>query len=171
MIHQVMMKMIRYFGTDIRRINHSLKVYSFATAILENNNYFSNTYLISEKETLTIQISAILHDIGIIDAEKKYNSTAGKYQEIEGPAIAKSMLQDLYFELDVIDRVCFLVGNHHSYAKIDDIDFQILVEADFLVNIFEDNLDRDSIKSIKDKYFKTKSGIELINSMYLQVTD
>jgi len=54
--------------------------------------------------------------------------------------------------------VCHLIGNHHSYQKIDDIDFQILVEADFIVNIFEDEMKRSKIESVVNKYFKTNSG-------------
>jgi len=48
------------------------------------------------------------------------------------------------------------------------LDFQILVEADFLVNIFEDSMDRHVVESIKKKYFKTESGIKLINGIYLK---
>jgi hypothetical protein len=42
-----------------------------------------------------------------------------------------------------------------------------LVEADFLVNIFEDELEKHSIKNIKEKIFKTKSGIKLLEKLYL----
>jgi len=49
-----------------------------------------------------------------------------------------------------------LIGNHHTYDKIDGIDFQILVEADFLVNIYEDEINKESIKSIKIKFLELK---------------
>ena len=68
---------------------------------------------------------------------------------------------------EIINRVCFLIGHHHSYSQIDGIDYQILVEADFLVNIYEDNMNESQIKSIRNKIFKTKSGISIIDSMYL----
>ena len=70
-------------------------------------------------------------------------------------------------EAEVIDRVCFIVGNHHSYNKIDDKDFQILVEADFLVNIYEEDMDKSSVSSIRDKYFTTAAGTELLTNMYI----
>ena len=54
-----------------------------------------------------------------------------------------------------------------SISKIDNIDYQILVEADFLVNIYEDEIKYDSIVSIKDKYFKTKAGINFLEKLYL----
>ena len=57
-------------------------------------------------------------------------------------------------------------GHHHTYNQIDGLDFQILVEADFLVNIFEDKMNVDQIASIRKQYFKTKTGIELLQSVY-----
>jgi HD superfamily phosphodiesterase len=161
MMFYVIDKMIEYFGGDVRRINHSLKVYGFATTISDVNG-------VSEKEAKVIGLAAILHDIGIKEAERKYHSTAGKYQEIEGPPIAKQILEKSGVENSIIERVCFLIGNHHSYQKIDGLDFQILVEADFLVNIFEDNMDRHVVESIKKKYFKTENGMKLINGIYLK---
>ena len=50
---------------------------------------------------------------------------------------------------------------------IDGIDFQILVEADFLVNIFEDSLGREAIESIGVRIFKTEGGKSLLKTMYL----
>jgi HD superfamily phosphodiesterase len=159
MIHKVLNEMISYFGSDVRRINHALKVYGFASAIGRNENL----------DTLTIQIieiAATLHDIGIPEAEKKYGSCAGKYQEMEGPPIARAMLESLDIAPALIDRVCYLIGNHHSYSKIDGVDFQILVEADFLVNIFEDSMSHKMIESIRKKYFKTVAGTCIIEKIY-----
>ena len=42
--------------------------------------------------------AAILHDIGIHKAEEKYKSSAGNYQEIEGPPIAKAIMEKLQFK-------------------------------------------------------------------------
>jgi hypothetical protein len=159
MINRVLEEMIVYFNGDLRRINHALKVYGFAVTI-------SGLESVSEKEKEIIALTAVLHDIGIKEAERKYNSTAGKYQEIEGPPIAKQILENQGIDNPIVERVCFLIGHHHSYSKIDGLDFQIIVEADFLVNIFEDNLERDAIESVRKKYFKTKHGIKLLDSMY-----
>lgn len=46
------------------------------------------------------------------------------------------------------------------------LDWQILLEADFLVNAFEDSLSKESIKSFRDKVFKTKTGIKMLEEMY-----
>lgn len=156
-LQDLLAKMIAYFEGDVKRINHALKVYSFARniAILEH---------LDVKKTEIVEAAAILHDIGIKVSEQKYNSSAGKYQELEGPAVASELLEGWSFEF--VQRVCYLIGHHHTYSAIDDMDFQILVEADFLVNIFEDNYNREQISTVKEKYFKTKTGIGYINSMY-----
>jgi hypothetical protein len=108
-----------------------------------------------------------MHDIGIKISEEKYNSSAGNYQEIEGPPVAREMLSKFEFDEKFIERVCYLIGHHHTYSKIDGIDYQILIEADFLVNIYEDEIKIPQIESIKDKYFKTKSGTEFLTNLYM----
>lgn len=159
MVPEVLLKMITYFGNDIRRINHALKVYGFAKTISKNEK-------ISDEKLMTVEFAAILHDIGIKEAERKYNSSAGRYQELEGPPIALELISQEGIDKPIIERVCYLIGNHHSYAKIDGIDFQILVEADFLVNIDEDALDAEAILQIRNKYFKTDTGISILKSLY-----
>lgn len=79
-----------------------------------------------------------MHDIGIHQAEARYGSSNGKYQEELGPAEARNLLEQLHVAETDIDRVCYLVGHHHTYSHIDGLDYQILVEADFLVNLYED---------------------------------
>ena len=160
-IARVIEKMIKYFGTDVRRINHALKVYGFANCIARNEK-------LSASDAFCVDIAAILHDIGIVEAEKKYNSTSGCYQEMEGPAVARKIVENEMLDDKMLDRICYIIGNHHSYQNIDGIDFQIIVEADFLVNIHEDEMSDQAIHSIRDKYFKTKTGISLIDGIYMQ---
>jgi HD superfamily phosphodiesterase len=159
-IGPVINAMITYYAGDVRRINHFLKVYGFAKAIGEMEG-------LDEISQEILEIAALTHDIGIRNSEKKYNSSSGNYQQIEGPPEAKKLLEGLGIELSVIDRVCWLIAHHHTYTDINDSDYQILVEADFLVNAFEDNLPSKAILSFKDKVFKTDSGTNMLNNMYL----
>lgn len=159
MIHAIMDDMIRYFHGDVRRINHALKVHCFASLISQEED-------VNERESLIICIAALLHDIGIKAAEQKFGSSSGKYQEIEGPPIAREILQPYDLADDIVDRISFIIGNHHSYSKIDGTDFQILVEADFLVNIYEDSMRSESIHHIREKIFRTKTGTRLLDEMY-----
>ena len=153
-------EMISYYAKDPRRVNHFLKVFSFAKSIGELEK-------LNEEAQDVLEVAAIMHDIGIKISEEKYNSSAGNYQEIEGPPIARKMLSKFKFDEKFIDRVCYLIGHHHTYSKIEGIDYQILIEADFLVNIYEDEIKIPQIESIKDKYFKTKSGTEFLTNLYL----
>ena len=158
-ISAVCFAMLEYYAGDPKRIQHFLKVHAFAKLIAEKEN-------LSEKDCVIIEIAALVHDIGIKNAELKYHSSMGKYQEQEGPAEAKALLEKLNIDAKVIDRICYLVGHHHTYKAIDGIDYQILVEADFLVNIYEDSLSKSSAASILFKIFKTRTGIRLLKTMY-----
>jgi len=161
MILSIMGDMIRYFHNDVRRINHALKVYDFACLIAHGSGV--------DKETRqVIEIAALLHDIGIKEAERKYNSSASRYQEEEGPAVARAILEPYHLDGKLVDRVCYIIGNHHTYTKIDGTDFQILVEADFIVNIYEDGTKPDVVRSLKKRIFKTESGTRLVGDMYLE---
>jgi len=159
MVENILLQMVRYFGPDAKRISHAFKVYGFAQSILAGEEPDAKTMLVTE-------LAAILHDIGIKEAERKYNSSAGHFQEIEGPPIARQILEQCGADQEIIERVCFLVGHHHSYQEIDGIDFQILVEADFLVNIHEGFIKPDAAPSVVSKYFKTATARELALSVY-----
>lgn len=150
---------IKYFDGDIKRIQHFTKVNSYASLIgrLEN---------LSEREQFILEAAAIVHDIGIKNAEKKYGDCNGKLQEKEGPPVAEKLLKSLDFDNEAIQRICFLVGNHHTYKNIDGIDFQILAEADLIVNFCEENTDESGIKSALESVFKTPSGVSLCRAMF-----
>ena len=122
-------EMMKYYTGDPKRIQHFIKVYQFAKMIGELEK-------LPEEVQHILETAAIVHDIGIKPAEEKYGSCGGKLQEQEGPAAAEEMLQRLGYRPEVIDRVCYLVGHHHTYDHIDGSDYRILVEADFLFNIY-----------------------------------
>ena len=73
------------FGNDHKRISHSLSVLNHAKDILREEG----------GNPLVVIASALLHDIGIQEGERKHGSSAGKYQEIEGPPIAREIMKDL----------------------------------------------------------------------------
>lgn len=77
------------------------------------------------------------------------------------------MLEELEMEAEDVERICYLVGHHHTYSNIDGIDYQILVEADFLVNFYEDNLAKDAIDTALQKIFRTEAGKTLCRLCYI----
>jgi HD superfamily phosphohydrolase YqeK len=152
--------MILFDRGDARRIQHFLKVYQFAALIGKLEE-------LSPEQQEILEIAAILHDIGIIPSEKKYGISNGKLQEQEGPAYARELLNRIGgYGQEFIDRVCFLIAHHHTYEGIDGLDWQILLEADFLVNSFEKNMTEEAIKKFRASVFRTKSGIALLNNQY-----
>lgn len=156
---KLMNQMIRYYAGDPKRIQHFIKVHSFAKLIGEMEGLDKDTQEI-------LEVTALIHDIGIKPAEEKFGNCNGKLQEQEGPPVAESMLLELGYDKDLIDRVCFLVGHHHTYSDIDGLDYQILVEADFLVNIYEDELDETATKTAYTKIFQTESGKKICREMF-----
>ncbi|MCM1387986.1 MAG: HD domain-containing protein [Bacillus sp. (in: Bacteria)] len=158
-IYQLTRRMITYEKGTPRRIQHFIKVHSFAKSIGIGEHL--------DAETLyTLEIAAIVHDIGILPAEKKYGSCEGKLQEQEGPAPAREMLSSLSIAPDVIDRVCYLVAHHHTYENVDDIDYRILLEADALVNLYEDNSPRSAIDAMLKNVFRTETGTRICREMF-----
>ena len=160
-LEPLILKMISYDHGCPGRIQHFLKVHSFAKTIAVSEHLDEKTLFITET-------AAIVHDIGIRLCLEKYGDGNGKLQEKEGPALAEQMLSELGFEKDVIERVSFLVGHHHTYTGIDGLDYQILVEADFLVNASESGYARSAIENFRERVFRTAAGKEILDSMYLK---
>ena len=159
-VGNVIYKVIEYFGDDVRRINHFLKVYGYAKMIGECEN-------LDDSMQEILEVTAVLHGIKV--AEQKYNSSAGHYQQLEGPPVAKKILDELGYPDDFVERVMYLIAHHHTYINIDGMDYQILVEADFLVNADEDRLSSDAIENFKEKIFKTTTGIAVLENNYLNL--
>ncbi len=158
-INDTINAMISYFKGDPKRIQHFLKVHAFARAIGINEGLLDDVQYL-------VEVAAITHDIGIKLSEEKFGSADGKYQEQEGPAEAEKLLREIGYEEDFIDKVCFLIAHHHTYKGIDNAPFRILVEADFLVNIYEEHISMELAKNVKEKIFRTKSGIKIFEDMY-----
>ena len=49
---------------------------------------------------------------------------------------------------------------------MDGMDYQILVEADFLVNLFENASTRKVIRSVDTKIFRTAAGRRILHAMF-----
>ncbi|MBI2287624.1 MAG: HD domain-containing protein [Chloroflexi bacterium] len=148
-----------YFKGDTNRIDHAHKVTGYAEELL-----------VQEGGDYPIVIgAAVLHDIGIHQAEKKYGSTSGHYQEREGPPIARRILRKLGFAEQQTEEICQIIAHHHSPGKINTPNFRILYDADWLVNLRDEYDIRDSSKlsSIIDKVFLTQSGKALAHDIYL----
>ena len=150
--------MAEYDG-DAGRIHHFVKVHGFAYTIASLEG-------VDEETQFVLETAALVHDIGIRNCLEKYGSDRGPLQEQEGPAEAEAMLRAVGGYTDQqIDRVKYLVGHHHTYTNIDGLDYQILVEADFLVNLHE-SADRYRAILAEERIFRTESGKRLLHALF-----
>ena len=161
---ELIMAMCCYEAGCSERVQHFLKVYAFCQVIGRQEGIPAPVQQI-------LETAAIVHDIGIRPSLKKYGSSAGAYQQIEGPAEAEKMLEELHYPAQMIERVSYLVGHHHTYQDIQGLDYQILVEADFLVNMFEEHMDVEQIRGVREKIFRTRTGKDLLDQMFLRRVD
>lgn len=159
MINKLHLAMIKLYSGDAKRIQHFCKVHSYAKLIAEMEHVDADTLFILEAAALT-------HDIGIHYCEEKYGDCNGKLQEKEGPAIAEKLLGQLGFDEQVSERVQYLIAHHHTYDGIEGIDYQILVEADFLVNLCEDESSGQTVEHVYQKIFRTDAGKRICREMF-----
>ena len=153
-------EMKKVFGEDQQRIEHALAVLDYAEKIQTNEG----------GDPLIVRAAAILHDIGIHEAEQKNGSSAGKYQEIEGPPIAEEILKQYDLDAEVIEHICKIIANHHTLSDFDTTEFRIILDADRLVNIPEDFPDtsEEKLQKIIDKKFKTHEGCRIAKKLFLK---
>ena len=163
-IEKTLNAIIEYDAGSPKRIQHLLKVYLFARLIGQAEGLDPRTMLILEH-------TAAGHDIGIRKAEEVYGSSIGKYQEELGPAEADRLLTELGLPREVIDRACWLIAHHHTYSDIQELDHQILVEADFLVNLYEKGEPADVQRSVYRSIFKTDAGKRLFRLHFPQACE
>jgi len=153
-------EMKQVFGSDRKRIDHALAVLDYARRIqaAEGGDRF------------VVEASAVLHDIGIHQAERKYGSCAGIYQEIEGPPIAQAILAKYHVPENDVDHICRIIANHHTARDADSTEFRIVWDADWLVNIPVEygDFDVEKLEGLIEKVFKTSLGRRIAIESFLK---
>ncbi len=159
------------FGADPKRIDHALQVLKWAKQILKSEG----------GNRIVVVAAAILHDIGIQEAERKHGSSAPRHQELEGPPVARRILEDCgILNAQDTDHVYRIVGSHHSGRDIDSLEFRIVWDADWLVNfrdVYPCEFGTDcktrgrQCKKRLDKIFRTVAGRELADAALLPAFD
>jgi HD superfamily phosphodiesterase len=149
---RVAIEMKRYFKSDFKRIGHATRVARYAERIgrAEGSN------------PAVVLCAAYLHDIGIVNAEKKHGSSDAKYQEQEGPAVAREILEKLEAKPPLIEEVCDIVGHHHHPREEETLNFKVLYDADWIANLEdrkkESALSSETLERILAEKFLTESG-------------
>jgi len=158
---RVAIEMKRYFGHDFKRIGHAANVARFAEQIVKEE----------KGNPAVVLCAAYLHDIGIHEAERKYNSTAARYHQKEGPPIARDILTKLGAREALIDEVCDIIGHHHHPRDKETLNFKILYDADLIVNLEEGRkekgTEKERLSKIIEKTFLTDTGKRLARETLL----
>ena len=153
-------KMTDFYKGNIHDIYHFLKVWAFAKNIGEAEG-------LDPKTQETLEMAAVVHDIACPLCREKYGNTSGKHQEEESALLVAEFFKDVPAgELDV-ERITWLVTHHHTYTNVEGMDYQILLEADFLVNLYEDSVPKAAEQNALDKIFKTQTGKTICKEMFV----
>lgn len=153
-------KMIAFSKGNTGDINHFLKVWSYTRTIALGEG-------LDEHSLFVLELTAIVHDISCPLCREKYGNTDGKHQEEESPALISSFFSSLDVRKEDVERISFLVSRHHTYTDVNAPDWQILLEADYLVNADERGDKEETIRSMREKVFRTETGKRLLESIYL----
>ncbi|MBO4990546.1 MAG: HD domain-containing protein [Firmicutes bacterium] len=158
-VETVYRKMIEYYRGDPHQIQHFVKVHSYSRLIGLSEGL--------DRETqITLEMAALVHDVGIKAGMEKYGRGNGKIQEELGPAIAEKMLTELGVDKERVERISYLVGHHHTYTGVEGQDYRILLEADFLVNLHEEQTPMEEIRRAYDDIFRTETGRKICRTMF-----
>lgn len=155
----LMTAMIRMNRGDTRRINHLLKVFALAQMIGFGAQ-------LSEQDQAIVEAVAICHDIGIPVAEHLYGRCTYAMQQSLGASEAGKLLPRLGYPPAMVARICHIISLHHTFEAIDALDFQVLVEADLLVNLEEQQSNMEQIHHMRKSIFKTDSGTHLLDDIF-----
>lgn len=159
MKEKIISKMIDFYRGNRSDVRHFLKVYAYAQTIgrLEG---------LDEKTQETLEIAAVVHDIACPLCREKYGNTSGNHQEAESEALLRIFLSEFALPREMEERIIYLVSHHHIYTDVEGIDYQILLEADYLVNADEAQYSMEAVRRFRDRVFRTKSGLHMLESIY-----
>ena len=158
-IAEMMAKMIAFSKGNIHDIDHLIRVWTYAKTIGELERLDAETQYV-------LEVAAITHDSACPLCREKYGNTNGKYQEEEGARMVEVFLRDSGMSGEKIGRVSYLVGHHHTFSDIEGLDYQILVEADYIANAAENGYTKDNIRNAINRVIKTESAVQLIRSIF-----
>ena len=144
-----------YFGDDGERIRHAQSVLLYAEEILKT----------IPGDQRVVASAAVLHDIGIPNAIRGHGSSSHRFQEKEGPPVAREIMKRFGIDRVIIDKVSDIIGHHHSPGIGESDDFKIVYDADQIVNLAE----RDGAEADKlhDRLL-TKGGREIVKRLFLK---
>lgn len=158
-IAELMEKMIAFSQGNIHDIDHFIRVWTYARTIGIQEGLDEGTQYV-------LEVAAITHDIACPLCREKYGDTRGAHQEAEGEIMVRDFLRDTGMADAQISRVAYLVGHHHTFTGVDHVDYQILIEADYVANATENGYSAHNVQNFIEKVMKTESGKRLARAVF-----
>ncbi len=121
---RVGLAMRKYFAEDTEHIQHALDVAEHAEIIGKEQK---------DGDMMVIMAAALLHEIGLKNALKKYNSSTAKYLHLEGPPLAEKILTDLKAPQELIDEVCDIISHYQWPGDEETVNFKVLHDAALII--------------------------------------
>ena len=161
-VQQAMKRMIDYYAAcDSTQIAHTLFVHEYTRMLSMREGY-------DERKRGLLEIAALLHDIGCPSAKWKYGDSQPIHQQQEGMCIAADWFASDPSWLDTQEAqwIVDVVGAHHNAVKAEALGFEVLYEADLIVNLFEGYYPVDYADVYYHKMVRTKSGKQLFRQLF-----
>ena len=158
-VSEAIAKMAANCGKSQHDINHFMKVWAYAKTIGELEG-------LDEQTQMTLELAAVTHDIACPGLRRETGSTPWNLQEELGAPMARVFYQDFGLDPAMLDRIVYLVGHHHTFTDVEGMDYQILLEADFLVNAGEQEKYHRRIGEFRKNVFRTAAGTMLLEQIY-----
>ena len=152
---RIAIEMKRYFKTDFKRIAHAMRVGRYAERIGK-----------SEAANMPVVLAAAyLKNIGIVEAERKHDSTEPQFRAREGVPIAREMMIKLGAAEELIDAVTAVVGQYEKPSSDDDLILKVIYDADRIATLEdrqkETPLEEAALKEMIAASFLTVNGKQL----------
>ena len=158
-VSEILRRMTAYPGNTLHDIDHLVKVHAWARAIAQSEN-------MDPRDREIAEIAAIVHDIACPQCREKYGSCIPEKQEQEGAVLAREFLAKSGLTPEAVDRICFLVGRHHTTKGVQGMDWQILLEADYIANAGESHFAPEDMQDFVSWVFRTRAGKQIMRDIY-----
>lgn len=151
-------KMIAFYEGNLPDIEHFLKVHALARLIGQLEGLDAQTQT-------TLELASIAHDIACPLCRRKYGNAAGHLQEAESEPLVRDFFAEYALDSAMLERIVYLVTHHHTTTNVCGADYQILLEADFLVNAAESERWAAQAADFRKNVRQTAAGTRLFDEM------
>ena len=153
---RICLEMKKHFGTDYKRVKHTLKVARYAEKILK----------IEGGNPLVVLGAAYLHGIGQREGAPKTDPLNGDDPQMSG-AMAREILKKLDVQEEMVSEIDDLINRLRHDRPRADLESQILREAHCLAALEDGDcaLSAEEIERMIEGTFETKTGRHLADEV------